>query len=313
MNQQRPVVSSQQTASTRRPIVSPKSGTTVKIPQTIVPLRSVPAPQVPVVSRQKATPARAPIAPRKPSDHASHVHDERHEPPAPPRVKLGDVIGDQLHVIARELQEKKRRCRAIQLEEIIHSGVCFFASATEGHNSKPRRIEVGYKRATKPARLKGFSESELAVPCPRIDYPEHGYQGPIAFREILDERYATDFAVGDQEVRVLDTGMFVMMCRENDRMVYRPCDKDLNTIDFPIVGKFSGYIREFALAMELPQLRAQDSTGYIGTWSDEIVEPLLMISFDGDAGNPCGFIIVKDKASRVLCIDLDLPKEEQSA
>ena len=240
MTQQRPLIPAKSSVTdapaAQRPTVPKTVGTSAK--------------SAPLVPRRAVSPSSAPLVPRQiiarkeSQDPFVLVEDFDEEaylarPAFVPKVKLGDqdVAGAQLQQAVRDLQVKKKRCRRIQLEEVVRTDLCFVS----GCSTSSREVTVGYKRSTKPnsdpKMLERLSETPQTS-LPIIRYPEGERFGSNLFLELTDDTYGTPFTTesGD-EVEICFAGMSLSMERKDDHWVYWPHDRSDKRQNFPLRGK----------------------------------------------------------------------------
>lgn len=293
MNPQRPLVPARPTTDSsvaRRPIVPQQRESVASAP--IVPRRAVVPAPAPVVARAMTV-----------HTHASSnfvLDDEIDRAPPPSKVHLGDVAGQQLSKVAREIKDNTHRRRV--LEEVVRADPCY---VDERYVHSRRRIRVEYVRALKPKPLVAFTEAELSVPYPVICYQKGLRFGSEPYLELRDDRYTTEHQVRGKWVPVCAKGMDLQMVLERrpcsyDRWIYRPCTNDGEIIqDFDLVGSVSGMLFEKQSADQPNQLRDVD---WNAITLNDIKRFVCVIEFSHDDGTGFEIIIVLDRERKVRCI-----------
>lgn len=293
MNPQRPIVPARPVTDSsvaRRPIV-PRQHTSV-----------APAPIVP---RRAVVPAPAPVVARAATVYAHTANnfvldDEIDRTPPPSKIRLGDVVGQQLSKIAREIEDNTHRRRV--LEDIVHADSCYVDGV---YTRSRRRIRVEYKRNTKPEPVQAFSCAELHDPSLRIFYPKGETYGESPYLKLMDDQYATNHEFCGTSIPILANGMFVEMHLERrtqsfDRWVYRPCTQDGYILqDFDLVGKFTGLLLEKQSADEPEHLRDID---WKAITLNDIKRFVCVIEFFREDGTGIEIILVLDRERNIRCI-----------
>lgn len=270
--------------------------------------------QPPVVIQHRTTPRssrgywRPPVAQDAgvadfPVQHTSHV-------------TLGDVFGGKLQSIAQNLADQQ--FMAYKVSDSVSSDSSFHAWIMEGGKhvgrySRPRRTDVCYKNKKLAPAGPAFSKAELKAPCAEIIYPDHERFGPHAYLRVNHNRHKTKLSIDGKDVLIFKKGMFALMRHEGDFMTYRPCDTEVNVIDYPLVGKMSSDLHELSWALDPLHLWVVGREKVVDIWgirkNSKKFDPFFLISVPHeDPTSEHEFVIIlgTDEGGNVLILEFDL-------
>jgi hypothetical protein len=245
--------------------------------------------------------------------------------PPPRRVKLAETVGkDKFAAIRRDIADRELRRRAIPLEDIIRRDPCFVYCDDEGRFRWTRsqcRIAIEYRKSTKPLE-KEVTRDNQTHPSPKIFYAQGDEFGkPFAF--LTHDAYVMDEWIDGREVHIFDSGMLVEMRREQkqledgrmrNRWVYRPCDRDENILNLPLVGKLIDHI-DLQEVVDQPMRAFSDIAGKPIVMYDVKKTKFAFVVEVVEEGVSrligCAVVVDRDKKTRIISFDpANIPEKE---
>ncbi|MCX6714355.1 MAG: hypothetical protein NTX72_00900 [Candidatus Uhrbacteria bacterium] len=135
-------------------------------------------------------------------------------------------IRNQLDELSQELSDAP--FRAYKLMSETHSDQCFLASEEEGHYTRPRKVQVCYKRATQPTSSDAFTVEEYAGPFPKLHYLPHKKYDVDVHICFVNDNCGGEIEVEGKMVPIMFSDMFAKMSRHPELVewVYHPCLAD---------------------------------------------------------------------------------------
>lgn len=144
----------------------------------------------------------------------------------PVRFENLPEIRSRLSELSQELNDATFRVYKLMSE--TRSDKCFLASEDEGHYTRPRKVQVCYKRATQSESSAAFTIEEYAGPFPKLHYlPEKKYDADVHIC-FADDRCGGEIEIEGEMVQIMFSDMFAKMYRHPELVewVYHPCLSD---------------------------------------------------------------------------------------